>query len=182
MSGHSKWSSIKHKKGITDAKRSKEFSKIAKLLSIAARDGADPASNHRLQAVIDRARKANMPNDNIERAIKKAAEKDAASLHEVTIQAMGPEGVAIIVEAITDNTNRTISELKTILQKNNAKMASEGSLAYMFDKLKTNEGFEWVAKYPVEVADEAGKGKVIELLETLDDNDDVESVYSNLQI
>ncbi|PJE50388.1 MAG: YebC/PmpR family DNA-binding transcriptional regulator [Candidatus Yanofskybacteria bacterium CG10_big_fil_rev_8_21_14_0_10_36_16] len=135
MSGHSKWSQIKHKKGATDQKRGQLFSKLAKKISIAAKDNPDPSTNYKLQAAIDEAKSANVPKDNIERAIKSSSEKDSAELKEVVIQAVGPESIAIIIEAITDNSNRTINEVKNILSKNNAKMAEVGSLDWMFDKL-----------------------------------------------
>src|SRR3990167_1904563 len=103
MSGHSKWSQIKHKKGISDQKRGQLFSKLAKKISIVAREGADPASNYKLQSVIDEARTANMPKENIDRAIKRASEKEAAALNEFVIQAMGQGGIAMVIEGITDN-------------------------------------------------------------------------------
>ena len=134
MSGHSKWSQIKNKKGLSDQKRGQLFSKLSKKLSLAVKDGADPSTNYRLQAVIDEAKSVNMPKDNIERAIKKAGDKGTASLKELTIQVMGPGSVAIVIEAITDNANRTLGEIKTILNKNEVKMAEEGSLDWMFSK------------------------------------------------
>src|SRR3989344_7105428 len=98
MSGHSKWSQIKHKKGVSDQKKGQLFSKLAKKISLAAKVGTDPASNYKLQSVIEEARTFNMPKENIERAVKRASEKDAAALNEFVIQAMGPSGVAIIIE------------------------------------------------------------------------------------
>jgi len=181
MSGHSKWSTIKHKKGITDQKRSQVFSKLAKLIAVAARGGADPASNPQLQSAIDQARKVNMPKDNIERAIKKASGKDSAALSEITIQAITPSGVAIIITSITDNTNRTISEVKSIITKSGGKMADAGSLSYMFEKKVGPEGIEWEAKFPMAVDDPGAREKLEKFLEELDDHDDVENIYTNLQ-
>ncbi|MDO8608926.1 MAG: YebC/PmpR family DNA-binding transcriptional regulator, partial [bacterium] len=134
MSGHNKWSSIKHKKGLEDAKLSKIFSKFTKLISIAARKNPDPTTNASLKSVMDQARSVNMPKDNIERAIKKANEKNSVELKEIIIQAIGPSSIALIIEAITDNSNRTINEVKAILNKHNAKMAEAGSLDWMFEK------------------------------------------------
>lgn len=134
MSGHSKWSQIKHKKGLTDQKKGQLFGKLGKIISIAARTGADPLFNPKLQAAIDRARLANMPGNNIERAIKRAADKDLAQLSEMKIEAIGPGSVAIIINTVTDNKNRTLNEIKTILSKNGAKMAAENSLDWLFVK------------------------------------------------
>lgn len=134
MSGHSKWSQIKHKKGLTDQKKGQLFGKLGKIISIAARTGADPAFNPKLQAAIDRARLANMPSGNIERAIKRASDKDSIQLSEMRIETIGPGSVAIIINTVTDNKNRTLNEIKTILSKNDAKMAAENSLDWLFDK------------------------------------------------
>ncbi len=134
MSGHNKWSSIKHKKGAEDAKRSRVFSKYSKLISIAARDNSDFDSNANLKSVIDQARSVNMPKDKIEKAIKCSSDKDIASLKEIVIQAIGPENLALIIEAITDNSNRTINEVKAILTKQGTKVTESGSLDWMFEK------------------------------------------------
>jgi YebC/PmpR family DNA-binding regulatory protein len=135
MSGHSKWSTIKHKKALTDAKRSKAFSKFAKIISIAAKGDPNPETNSQLKSAIDKARTVNMPNINIERAIKKASGKDATQLTQVQFEILGPSQVAIIVGAITDNSNRTLGDIRQILMKNNAKLASPGAVAWMFEKL-----------------------------------------------
>jgi YebC/PmpR family DNA-binding regulatory protein len=135
MSGHSKWSSIKHKKALTDAKRSKVFSKFAKIISIAAKGDPNPETNSKLKSAIEKARTVNMPNINIERAIKKASEKDAVQLTQAQFEILGPGQIAIIVGAITDNTNRTLGDIRQILMKNNAKLASPGAVSWMFEKL-----------------------------------------------
>jgi len=135
MSGHSKWSTIKHKKSLNDQKRSQIFSKISKIISIAAKDDPDPSSNSKLKSAMEKARAVNMPNVNIERAIKKASDKDAAQLTQIQLEIIGPSQVAIIVEAITDNANRTLSEIKQILIKNGAKLAEPGAISWMFDML-----------------------------------------------
>ena len=173
MSGHSKWSQIKHKKGISDQKKGQLFSKLAKKISIAAREGADPSANYKLQSVIEEARTFNMPKENIERAIRRASEKDAAMLSEVIIQAMGPGGVAVVIEGITDNKNRTINEIKHILAQNEFKMVPENSLNWMFST-------DWMPHAPLE-AEQAAQEKLDKLLEELDNNDDVENIYTNLK-
>ncbi len=172
MSGHSKWAQIKHKKAATDHKKAQIFSKLAKKISIAARAGADPTSNYRLQSIIEEARSFNMPKDNIERAIKKASDKETSALNEIFIQAMGPGGVAIVIEGITDNKNRTVNEIKHLLSENSFKMVPENSLNWMFDK-------QWSANNPIEV-EATIKEKIDKLFEELDNNDDVEEVHSNL--
>lgn len=134
MSGHSKWHSIKHKKAATDAKKGKIFTKHAKLVAIAARKGGDPFTNPALRAAIDNAKAENMPVDNIERAIKKGTGegKDAAQFSEVIYEARGPAGVALLIEALTDNKNRTVSDLKTLMGKQGAALGAAGSVAYLF--------------------------------------------------
>jgi len=127
MSGHSKWAQIKYKKGATDAKRGKNFSKLSRAITIVARElGPDPKTNSKLATAIEEARKANMPNDNIDRAIKRAAEKDSAELKEVVYEAYGPGGSALIITAVTDNSNRTTNEIKHLLLEHGAKLGVEG--------------------------------------------------------
>ncbi|QQG42688.1 MAG: YebC/PmpR family DNA-binding transcriptional regulator [Candidatus Giovannonibacteria bacterium] len=190
MSGHSKWAQIKYKKGLTDAKRGKIFSKLSRLITIAAKsppagpDGAvgagggpDPKINSRLAAAIEEARKANMPSDNINRAIKKASAKESIELKEVIYEAYGPGGSAIIVVAVTDNPNRTTNEIKHILSEHGAKLGVEGSVMWAFDK----KDKEYIAKYPVSLSGDDSK-KFEALLEALSDHDDAQEVYSNAEI
>ena len=136
MSGHSHWSTIKHKKGTADAKRSKVFSKFAKEITIAARDGGgDLNFNPRLRMVIEKARSENMASDSIDKAIKKGTgEIKGEALEEFLFEAYGPGGTAILIEGITDNINRTVPELKQILLKNNGKMVEAGAVRWMFNK------------------------------------------------
>ncbi len=123
MSGHSKWASIRHKKGAADAKRGKAFSKLAKLISVAAREGSDPSMNFSLRLAIDRAKAANMPKDNIERAIKRGAGTgDGGALETAVYECMGPGGVSMLIVALTDNTNRAYTNIKTISNKNGGNM------------------------------------------------------------
>jgi YebC/PmpR family DNA-binding regulatory protein len=135
MSGHSKWSSIKRQKGINDQKRGKTFTKLSNAITIAVKQGggiADPDSNFRLRLSIDAARAANMPKDNIERAIHRATSKEAGELHEVTYEGFAPGGVSVIVEAFTDNPLRTTSEVKNIFHKAGASFGQPGSVSYQF--------------------------------------------------
>ncbi|GAB4296154.1 MAG: YebC/PmpR family DNA-binding transcriptional regulator [Myxococcota bacterium] len=136
MSGHSKWSTIKHKKGKADAKRGKIFTKLIREITVAAREkGGDPDMNPRLRTAIDKAKGANMPNDTIERAIKRGSgEGEETHLEELVYEAYGPSGVAILIEVMTDNKNRTTPEIKKILSKHNGALGAEGSVAYMFSK------------------------------------------------
>ncbi|MDR0591088.1 MAG: YebC/PmpR family DNA-binding transcriptional regulator [Candidatus Nomurabacteria bacterium] len=132
MSGHSKWSTIKRQKAVTDAKRGAVFTKIGNQIAIAARAGTDPTMNTTLAMVIEKARQANMPNANIERAIARVADKNAAALIEETYEAYGPGGVGIIVEVATDNKNRTMPEVRTALTKNGGRVADPGSVMFQF--------------------------------------------------
>lgn len=136
MAGHSKWHSIKHKKGANDAKRGKIFTKHAKLIAIAAREGGpDPDMNAALRTAIDNAKAENVPNNNIDRAIKRGAGtgSDGEQMNEVSYEAYGPEGVAIYIQAITDNKNRTLTNVRTIVNKNGGNLGESGSVAYMFN-------------------------------------------------
>src|SRR5213083_1980576 len=136
MSGHNKWSTIKHKKGAADAKRGKIFTRILKEMSVAARmGGGDPAGNPRLRAAVAEAKANNMPKDNIERAIKRGTgEIEGVTYEEITYEGYGPGGVALMVEAMTDNRNRTVAEIRHIFSKNGGNLGESGSVGWMFDK------------------------------------------------
>lgn len=240
MSGHSKWSTIKHKKGAADAKRGKVFTRILKEMTVAARlGGGDPNGNPRLRAAVAEAKANNMPKDNIERAIKRGTgELEGATYEEITYEGYGPGGVAIIVEALTDNTNRTTPEIRHMFEKNGGNLGTPGSVRFQFEKkgyfaveksavseeklmeialeagaddLQTEEpevfevyttpdAFEAVRqaletnKIPTVEAklgmipsnyvsvDEAKSKQIMRLLESLDDHDDVQNVWSNFDI
>mgnify|MGYP003704369341 CR=1 FL=1 len=139
MSGHSKWHTIKHKKGAADAKRGKIFTRIIKELTVAARNGgADPDSNPRLRTIIAEARSVNMPQDNIKRAIRRGTgEEEGVSYDEITYEAYGPGGVAIMIETLTDNKNRTVGEMRHTLTKYGGKLGETNSVARMFEKKST---------------------------------------------
>lgn len=151
MSGHSKWATIKRQKGANDAKRGALFTKLSKAISIAVMAGggvADPTQNFRLRLAVEAARASNMPKDNIERAIEKAAGKNGGVLEEVLYEGFGPNGVGIIVEAATDNKNRTTSEVANVFNKNGGNMGAMGSVSYQFKKMgqliveKGNKSFD----------------------------------------
>jgi YebC/PmpR family DNA-binding regulatory protein len=241
VSGHSKWSSIKHKKGAADAKRGKLFSKLSRAIIVAAKEGGpDPAGNLALQNAIEKARSYSMPKDNIERAIARGsgADADADTFETVIYEGYGPSGVAVIVEALTDNRNRTASDVRHAFDKNDGNLGTSGAVAWLFERrgivivsadgidedeltLAAAEGgaddvsadgsiFEIVSapesltsvrealeaagftvdsaelsllpKTTVEVADESAAKKVLRLIDQLEENDDVQEVYSNFDI
>lgn len=135
MSGHSKWSTIKRKKGAADAKRGKIFTKIIKEIMIAAKEGGGDAElNPRLRLAVQNAKGANMPKDNIERAIKKATSSDADSYTEATFEGYGPCGVAVFIECLTDNNNRTVSSVRAAFNRHGGNLGTNGSLSYLFDR------------------------------------------------
>ena len=134
MSGHSKWATIKHKKGLADAKRGQKFTKLIKEISVAAKmGGPDPESNARLRTAMLKARTENMPKDNIERAIKKGSgEMDASVFYELTYEGYAPGGVALIIDTLTDNKNRTASDVRSTLTKSGGTLGASGCVSYMF--------------------------------------------------
>lgn len=134
MAGHSKWATTKRQKAVVDAKRGALFTKIGNQIAIAARGGVDPAMNPSLAMVLEKARKANMPKVNIERAIARASDKNSAALIEETYEAYGPGGVGIVIEVATDNKNRTMPEVRNALQKNGGRMADPGSVMFQFER------------------------------------------------
>jgi YebC/PmpR family DNA-binding regulatory protein len=137
MSGHSKWSSIKHKKGAADAKRGKLFSKLSRGIIVAAREGGpDPAGNLALQNAIEKARSYSMPKDNIERAIARGsgADSDATSFEQILYEGYGPNGIALMVEALTDNRNRTASEVRHLFAKHDGNLGATGAVAWLFER------------------------------------------------
>src|SRR5512133_2543560 len=146
MSGHSKWSTIKRKKGAIDAKKGKIFTKIIKEIIIAAKEGGgDPDTNARLRLAVQNAKGANMPKDNIERAIKKAVGADAESFVETTFEGYGPAGIAVFAECLTDNNNRTVASVRSVFNKYGGNLGTNGSLSFLFERKGVftikNEGF-----------------------------------------
>ncbi len=139
MSGHSKWATIKRKKAVTDSRRGKLFTQLIKEITIAAKEGGgDPGGNPRLRLAIDKGKAANMPAENIKRAVQKGTgELPGVNYEEITYEVYGPGGTAIIIEVVTDNKNRTIAELRFLLERNHSKLGASGSVAYMFHKKGT---------------------------------------------
>jgi len=174
MSGHNKWSKIKHKKAATDSKKSKEFSRFAKLITVESKNAQGNIESPGLRKAIERAKAANMPSSNIERAIKKGADKDAALLQEVVYEAYGPGGSAIIIDGLTDNKNRTSAEIKHLLSKNNLELAAQGAALWAFEK---KDG-EFVASSTMSLGGE-DKEKLERVVSELNEHEDVGSVYTN---
>ena len=240
MSGHSKWSTIKRKKGAADAKRGAVFTRLAREIAVAAREGGgDPDTNFRLRLAVDKARAENMPKDNIERAIKRGSgeDKDSAAYEEIMYEGYGPKGVAMMIETVTDNRNRSVSEIRHALSRSGGSMAELGSVSWQFERvayfsfpssaLNYDKAFELAIEAgaddvteedgmiemigPVEsfksIADLLHKAKVnpeeaelrmvpkqemelelnetlqvLKVIESLEEMDDVQSVYSNLKM
>ena len=175
MSGHSRWVQIKHKKAASDAKKGKLFSRLSRAITIAARElGPDPKANYRLASAIKDAHGANMPSDNIARAITRAGEKGAGELKETLYEAYGPGGAALLITAATDNPNRTTNEIKRALAQHNGNLGVEGAAMWAFEKQRG----EFVPKFPVTLGEEETK-QFEALLEALDEIEDVQEVYSN---
>jgi len=240
MSGHSHWAGIKYKKAAADAKRGKIWSKVARMIIVAAKKGGgDPAANLSLRYAIDKAKAANMPKDTIEKAIKKGTgEVEGVHFEEVLYEGYGPHGVAVMVEALTDNHNRTASEIKHLFERHGGSLGTSGCVSWMFgkkglitvntakaseeqlleialnagadDMQNTGEVFEitcelgayealkrtlkgkeiptevaeisMVPKSTVTISDEKTAGKIIALMEALEDHEDVQNAYSNFDI
>ncbi|MBU1159924.1 YebC/PmpR family DNA-binding transcriptional regulator [Patescibacteria group bacterium] len=177
MAGHSKWAQIKRQKAVTDAKKSQVFSKLAKTISLASRKGEDPGMNPELRTIIEKAKSANMPSDNIEKAIKRGAGKlEGITLEEFRFEAYGPGGTAIIIEGITDSRNRTVAEIKHLLSKQNAKWAETGSVTWAFDPPAGGHG--WQPKHTIELNKQDAED-LDKLLEALDNHDDIQEIYTN---
>jgi len=174
MSGHNKWSKIKNKKAITDAEKSKIFSKIVKLIQNEAKKSNGDLSSPGLRMAIEKARKENMPNDNIERAIKKASEVSTQMI-DVMFECYGPSGVGIVIKALTDNNNRTNAEIKNILSKNNSALGAQGSVVWNFSK---NEFGDLVPNSTVDI-NEKDAEVLASLIKSLEEHDDVQEVITN---
>lgn len=167
MSGHSKWAQIKHKKALTDAKKGKMFSKLARMITVAAKEkGADPTMNSKLRAAVEKARSLGMPSENVERAIKRGAGGETgANLEEVLYEALGPGGSAVLIKGITDSRNRTTAEIKHLLAEHGGRLAEKGSVEWMFKKVYTFE---------IEKPDYGGNSDDLELILIDAGADDIE--------
>ncbi|MDO8504605.1 MAG: YebC/PmpR family DNA-binding transcriptional regulator, partial [Candidatus Liptonbacteria bacterium] len=176
MSGHSHWSGIKHQKEITDKKRARVFSKLLVAVSAAARKEPDPNFNPRLRSTIEKARGANVPAENIERAIKRAL-VPGKEMEELLFEAYGSDGAALLISAVSDNSNRTVAEVKNILSENGGKWAEPGSVKWAFDS-PTGESNEWRAKFPASL-DAQKKELLAGLVEALLEHGDVQEIFTN---
>lgn len=179
MSGHNKWSKIKHKKAATDAARGKVFTKFAKLISVAVKEAGGNLESPSVVVAIERARKADVPKDNIDRAIKKATDKDAAAMEEVVYEGYGPGGCGLMIVALTDNRNRTGQEVKHVFSKNGFSLGAQGSVSWGFSRnaemdFEPNPGTE-VALSPDD------ENKLENLIELFEELEDVTDVYLNAQ-
>jgi YebC/PmpR family DNA-binding regulatory protein len=181
MSGHSHWAGIKHKKEATDQKRGQVFSKLLAAISAAAKTEQNPDFNPRLRTAVEKAKEAKVPADNILRAIKRASESEE-NLEELTFEAYGPGGTAILIEVVSDNKNRTVQEIKKILGSFGGKWAEAGSVRWAFDKTEsgpsTELGINWTAKFPQQLNDE-DKSALRSLIGQLENQDDVQKVFTN---
>lgn len=184
MAGHNKWKQIKNQKAKTDAQKSKTFSKYGKLIAVEAKKAKGNREAAGLKAIIERAKAENMPNENIERAVKKATDNSVV-MEEITYETYGPGGCAMIIEALTDNRNKAAQEIKFILSKHGFALAGMGAASWAFEKKLTinnlqltTDGWEPTTTVPLEEADLELLGKLVKELE---DNDEVQEVFTNAE-
>lgn len=175
MSGHSKWSQIKRQKAVTDSARSRIFSRYARLITLESKKANGVITAPSLSAAIARAKAVNMPKDNIERAITKGASKDAGELFPVVYEAYGPGGVALLIDALTDNKNRTTQEIKHLLVLQGIELSAPGAASWAF----TKTGTEFIPNEPLIDTTGADEEKLRLILETLDEHEDVQQVFTN---
>lgn len=176
MSGHNKFSKIKHIKAKNDAQKSKQFGKLVRLITVEAKAAKGNLSSPGLATAIEKARKENMPNDTIDRAVKKAMTDNSAAMENIVYETYGPGGVAILISALTDNRNKAAQEIKHILSLNGFELASPGSASWAFEK--THEGWKATTTVPLEDSDIETLTK---LIEDLENNDDVQEVFTNAE-
>jgi len=176
MSGHNKWSKIKHKKGAEDAKRSKIFSRLSKLITNESKKANGDVSSPSLATAIEAAKKENMPKDTIDRAVKKGTDSGTAHMDSVMYEAYGPGGSALIIEGLTDNKNRAAAEIRHILSKNGLDLATQGAASWAFTK--SADG--WTANTMVDLSDNDLE-KLSRLVDAFEDNDDVQGVFTNVE-
>ncbi|MBI2045949.1 MAG: YebC/PmpR family DNA-binding transcriptional regulator [Parcubacteria group bacterium] len=174
MSGHNKWSKIKRKKEAGDAHKSKVFGKLASLIAVLSKKAGGNVNAPALRAAIEKARKENMPSDNIDRAIKKGAGADQAAMETLFYEAYGPGGAAMIIEVLTDNRNKAAAEIKHLLSKNGASLAAQGAASWAFSKTESG----WQANQTMDLSD-ADLEKLDTLVTELEDNDEVQGVFTN---
>jgi len=177
MSGHNKWSKIKNKKTVVDAYKAKVFSKLVRFITVESKESKGDINSPGLRTAIEKAKAENVPSDNIERAVKKGAGADAGQMEQITYEAYGPGGCALIIEALTDNRNKASQEIKHILTENGFALAAPGSASWAFTK---NSGREWVPNVTVALSKE-DEAKLDILIEELEENDEVQEVYTNAE-
>lgn len=179
MAGHSKWNNIKHKKGATDAKKAKVFSAISKLIKSAVKEGGsgDPDANPSLRPLLDKARSANMPKEKVMRAIDRGLGKTAAgtTFQETLYEGYGPGGVACLVQAVTDNPNRTGGDIRFIFSKHGGSLGGPNSASFMFQRSSDGSGYE--PTMPLQIEDEKQLSQLVQMIAALREHDDVEDVY-----
>ena len=175
MAGHNKWAQIKRQKGKNDGAKSQVWGKIAKRISVESKKALGDVSAPGLRAMIEKAKKENMPKENIDRAVAKGTSVDSAALESVTYEAYGPGGAAIIIDALTDNRNRTAQEIKHLLTKNDLALAAQGSALWAFDT-SLEEGYVPKTTIPLSEEDSAA---LMKILEEIDTHGDVEEIYTN---
>jgi len=178
MAGHSKWAQIKRGKAITDAARSRTFGRLARVITLESKKAAGNLTSPSLQSAIQRAKEANMPKENIERAIAKGTSKEANDLETVTYECYGPGGSACIASAVTDNRNRTTAEIKHLLTKNGYELAAPGSALWAFTK---NPDGSFVPNEPLVELQSEDEQKLYNLLTLFDEHDDVQETYTNVR-
>ncbi|HVM73656.1 MAG TPA: YebC/PmpR family DNA-binding transcriptional regulator [Candidatus Paceibacterota bacterium] len=176
MSGHNKWSQIKHQKGAADAAKSDMWGKLSRRITVESKAVNGDVTAPGLRTFIEKARKANMPKDKIERAVAKGIDTDAGEMESITYESYGPGGAAIVIEALSDNRNRTAQEIKHILSKNGLALAAQGSALWAFEK--NHDGY--IAKTTVPLS-ESDHLSLMKIIEELDAHDDVEMVYTNAE-
>jgi YebC/PmpR family DNA-binding regulatory protein len=176
MAGHSKWAQIKRQKGVTDAAKSRTFSRFSRLITIESKKAAGNLNSPGLAAAIARAKAVNMPKDSIERAVAKGTSKDAGELEQVIYEFYGPSGAAVLVSALTDNRNRTTQEIKHLLTKNGFELGTPGSAAWAFTK--AGDG-SYTPNEPLVELSETDEDTLAQLLNVLDDQEDVQDMWTN---
>jgi len=176
MSGHNKWSQIKRQKGAADAAKSNVWGKLSRRITIESKAAGGDVSSPTLRSFIEKAHKANMPKDKIEKAVAKGTSSEAGEMESISYEAYGPGGAAIIIDTLTDSRNRTAQEIKHLLSKNGLALAAPGSAAWAFEK--THEGYTPTTMVPLSEDDHAA---LMKILEEIDAHDDVEEVYTNAE-
>lgn len=176
MAGHNKYSKIKHQKAKNDGQKSKVFGKLVRFITVEAKKSGGNLKSPGLALAIEKAKKENMPNDTIDRAIKKATTDNSAAMESALYEAYGPGGIAILIEALTDNKNKAAQEVKAILARHGSELAAQGSAAWAFTK--THEGWQATTTMPLEDADIE---KLQSLVEELEENDEVQEVFTNAE-